>query len=110
MEARAVAKYVRTTPRKVRLVADIVRGKKVGDALHVLSFTPKAGAKLVSKVIKSAVANAVQKKGIDVDTLFIKSILIDGGPSLKRIRPRPMGRANRVLKRTSHITVVLEES
>jgi large subunit ribosomal protein L22 len=109
MEARAVAKYVRTAPRKVRLVADIVRGKKVEDALHLLSFTPKAGAKLVSKVIKSAVANAVQKKGIDVDTLLVKSILIDGGPSLKRIRPRPMGRANRVLKRTSHITVVLEE-
>jgi large subunit ribosomal protein L22 len=109
MEARAVAKYVRTAPRKVRLVADIVRGKKVEDALHLLSFTPKAGAKLVSKVIKSAVANAVQKKGIDVDTLLVKSIFIDGGPSLKRIRPRPMGRANRVLKRTSHITVVLEE-
>jgi large subunit ribosomal protein L22 len=110
MEARAVAKYIRTTPRKVRLVADIIRGKKVEDALHTLAFTPKAGAKVVTKVIKSAVANAVQKKGIDVDTLFVKKILIDGGPSLKRIRPRPMGRANRVLKRTSHITVILEES
>ncbi|HUT85148.1 MAG TPA: 50S ribosomal protein L22 [Thermodesulfobacteriota bacterium] len=110
MEARAVVKYVRTAPRKVRLVADIVRGKKVEDALHLLSFTPKAGAKIVTKVIKSAVANAVQKKAIDVDTLFVKSILIDGGPSLKRIRPRPMGRANKILKRTSHITVILEES
>jgi large subunit ribosomal protein L22 len=110
LEARAVAKYVRTAPRKVRLVADIVRGKKVEEALHILAFTPKSGAKVVTKVIKSAVANAVQKKGIDVDTLFVKRIMVDGGPSLKRIRPRPMGRANRILKRTSHITVVLEES
>ena len=110
MEARAVTKYVRTSPRKVRLVADLIRGKKVEEALNVLAFTPKVGAKLITKVIKSAVANAEQKKGIDVDTLFVKRILIDGGPSLKRIRPRPMGRANPVLKRTSHITVVLEET
>ena len=110
MEARAVTKYVRTSPRKVRLVADLIRGKKVEEALNVLAFTPKVGAKLITKVIKSAVANAEQKKGIDVDTLFVKRILIDGGPSLKRIRPRPMGRANPVLKRTSHITVILEET
>lgn len=110
MEVRAVAKYVRCAPRKIRLVADMIRGKKVEEALNCLAFTQKEGAELLSKVIKSAVANATQKKGIDIDTLLVKSVFVDGGPSLKRIRPRPMGRANRILKRTGHITVILEEA
>ena len=109
MEIRAVAKYVRRSPRKVRLVTDLIRGKRVGEALYILDFVQKAAVRDVKKVLKSAVANASQREGIDVDTLVVKNIYVDQGPTLKRIRPRAMGRATRILKRTSHITVVLEE-
>jgi large subunit ribosomal protein L22 len=110
MEARAVAKYLRISPRKVRLNADLIRGKRVEDALNLLSHTPKAGAKVVSKVVQSALANAGQDKSIDVDTLFVKTIFVNQGPTLKRFRPKPMGRAGRIRKRTCHITVVLSEA
>lgn len=110
MEARAVAKYLRISPRKVRLNADLVRGKKVEDALNLLSHTPKAGAKLVSKVVQSALANAGQDKSIDVDTLFVKTVFVNQGPTLKRFRPMPMGRAGKIRKRTCHITVILSEA
>ena len=107
METKAVGKYIRISPQKARLVADTVRGMNVDQAITTLKFTPKKGAKILRKVIESAVANATQ---VDVDNLFIKKIAIDGGPSLKRIRPRAMGRATRIIKRTSHITVVLDEA
>jgi large subunit ribosomal protein L22 len=109
MEAQAVAKFLRLSPRKVRLSADLIRGKQVEEAINILLQTPKRGAKAVTKVVRSALANARQNKSIDVDTLFIKTIFINQGPTLKRFRARPMGRAGRIRKRTCHITVVLSE-
>jgi len=109
MEVRAVGKYLRGSPYKVRLIADLVRGKKVDEALTILKFLPKKSGRLINKTLRSAVANAENTHTIDVDTLFIKSILVDEGPKLKRWRPRAMGRATRILKRTSHITMVLAE-
>jgi len=109
MEAKALAKFIRISPQKARLVADTVRGKSVETALNTLRFMPKKGARIVRQVIESAVANAGQNESIDVDSLYVKKINIDGGPMLKRIRPRAMGRAGRILKRTSHICVVLDE-
>jgi large subunit ribosomal protein L22 len=110
MEARAVGKYIRISPQKVRLVADVVRGMDVDKAITTLKFMPKKGAKILRQVIESAVANATQDDQVDVDNLFVKKIAIDGGPSLKRIRPRAMGRATKIIKRTSHIMVVLDEA
>ena len=105
MEVTARARYVRVSPRKARLVTDLVRGKKVEEALNILAFTKKT----LTKVINSAVANAQQNKQMDVDTLMVKRISVDGGPTLKRYIPRAMGRATMVRKRTSHVTVVLDE-
>lgn len=109
MEVRAVSKYLRISPSKARLVADLVRSKNVGDALTILKFTPKKGARLLSKTLRSAMANAENTKSMDMDGLYVKEIYVDEGPRLKRWRPRAMGRATRILKRTSHITVVLGE-
>ena len=109
MEVRAVGKYLRVSPYKVRLIADMVRGKKVEEALTILKFLPKKSGRLINKTLRSAVANAENTQTIDVDTLVIKTILVDEGPKLKRWRPRAMGRATRILKRTSHITMVLAE-
>ena len=109
MEVRAVGKYLRISPYKARLVADMVRGKPVDEALTVLKFTVKKGSRLINKTLRSAVANAENTHMIDVDNLFVKTILIDDGPRLKRFRPRAMGRATSILKRMSHITVVLAE-
>ena len=109
MEVRAVGKYLRVSPYKVRLIADMVRGKKVEEALTILKFLPKKSGRLINKTLRSAVANAENTQTIDVDTLVIKTILVDEGPKLKRWRPRAMGRATRILKRTSHITMVLTE-
>lgn len=110
MEARAVARYVRISPQKAGLIMDEVRGKKVDEAIQMLSFSPKKGARVLKKLINSAVANAGANKEIDVDTLFIKRIYADQGPVLKRFRPRAMGRATRIRKRTSHLTVILDEA
>ena len=110
MEAKAVARYIRMSPRKARYVADLIRGKKVEDALDVLAFTPRRASNTVSRLLKSAIANAGQNESIDVDTLYVKKIFVDEGPMLKRFRPRAMGRAARIRKRTSHITVILDES
>jgi len=110
METKAVAKYIRISPQKTRLVADVVRGMDVETALTTLRFMPKKAARILRKVIESAVANADQMETIDIDSLYIKSIQINGGPSLKRFRPRAMGRATRIIKRTSHITVVVDEA
>lgn len=109
-EARAILKFVRVSPRKARLVVDLVRGKKVSDALSVLAFTRKKSSKMVYDLVKSAVANAESSKNMDPDNLYISKIFVDGGPTLKRFRPRAMGRATKILKRTSHITVVLKEA
>jgi large subunit ribosomal protein L22 len=110
MEARAVARYVKISPQKAGLIMDEVRGKKVEEALRVLSFSPKRGARLLKKLIDSAVANAEANKEIDVDTLFIKRLYADQGPVMKRFQPRAMGRATRIRKRTSHLTVILDEA
>jgi large subunit ribosomal protein L22 len=110
MESKAIAKYIRISPTKARLVAELIRGKRVDDALTLLKFVPKKGARLMSKVLHSALTNAEQNPNVDVDTLYVKKIFVDGGPTMKRWRPRAMGRANRILKRSSHITVILDEA
>jgi large subunit ribosomal protein L22 len=107
MEVRAKAKYVRMSPRKVKLVVDTLRGRAVGDALTVLRFRGKAAAKPVAKVIESAVANAEENYGLSADQLYIAEIYADEGPTLKRGRAGPRGRYKPLLKRSSHITVVL---
>ncbi len=109
MEAKAIAKYVRISPQKARLVVDLVRGKKVGEAQKILLFTRKTAAGIVGKVLKSALANATQNPNIDEKILYVKEIFVDQGPSLKRWRARAQGRAAGIKKRTSHITVILDE-
>lgn len=109
MEAKAIARYVRMSPQKVRLVIDLIRGKDVEEARQTLTFIRKAAALPVRKVLESAVANAEQNKNIDKDILYVKKICVDQGPSLKRWRARAQGRAFSIRKRTSHITVVLDE-
>ena len=109
MEVRAVVKYVRISPRKVRKLVDAVKGKPVETALDTLKFMPMKAAGLVEKVVRSAVANADQNPDIDVDTLIVRNIVADQGPTLKRFKARARGRGTRILKRTSHITVVLSE-
>ena len=109
MEVRAVVKYVRISPRKVRKLVDAVKGKPVESALDTLKFMPMKAAGLVEKVVRSAVANADQNPDIDVDTLIVRNIIADQGPTLKRFKARARGRGTRILKRTSHITVVLSE-
>lgn len=106
----AVAKYIRITPRKVRFVVDAIRGKSVREALAILQFVPNSASMTVAKLIKSAAANAENNHRMDPDTLEVMHVHVDEGPSLKRISPRAMGRAYRILKRTSHITVGLAES
>ena len=109
METRAVAKFVRISPRKARLVMDQIRGKKVGDALSLLAFSQRRGARIIKKLVDSAVSNAEQRTKVDVDALVIKRLFADEGPTLKRWRPRALGRATRIRKRTSHLTVILED-
>ena len=109
MESKAVAKYVRIAPRKVRVVMDLIRGKNVAEAFAILKFTPKGGAYVVEKVLKSAVANAENNFDMDVDKLYVKTAFVDQGPTLKRIHPRSRGQAFKILKRTSHVTVIVDE-
>jgi large subunit ribosomal protein L22 len=109
MEAKAVLRGTRVSPQKARLVADLVRGRDAGEAINNLRFMPKKAARIIRKLLESAVANASQNEAIDIDTLYVKTIFVDGGTTLKRIRPRAMGRASRILKRSSHITVILDE-
>jgi len=109
-EAKAVQRHLRKAPRKLRLIVDLVRGEKVDKAIKALEFTKKAAAADVSKVIRSAAANArdkFQEERLDDDLLYIKEIYVDEGVTLKRIQPAPMGRAHRINKRSSHITVVV---
>ncbi|MGA1874387.1 MAG: 50S ribosomal protein L22 [bacterium] len=110
MKVKAVAKYLPTTSRKAKLVVDLVRGKDLGDALNILKFTPRAASGLVEKLLRSALANAKQNSEIqDIDKLYISEIYATQGPTLKRFQPRARGRAFRIKKRTSHVSVVLEE-
>ena len=112
MEARAVSKYIRMSPRKVRRVANLIRGKNVGEAINILNFTMKAASLPIEKTIRSAVSNMLNLEGsskVDPDDLFIKEIKIDAGMTLKRFRAASMGRAVRIRKRTSHITVTVAE-
>ncbi len=104
-EVKAIHKYAKGSAFKVRLVADQIRNKPVEEALNILSFSNKGAAKLVKKVLNSAISNAEHNDGLDIDELKVSSICIDEGSTMKRIRPRAKGRANRILKRTSHITV-----
>ncbi len=106
MEASATLRYLKASPQKVRLVADLVRGKKVDEALHILRFTKRSCAKDLEKLLRSAVANAENKEaGADVDELVVSKIYVNEGPREKRVQPAPMGRAYQIQKRKSHITV-----
>ncbi len=109
MEWVSNLRFVHISPRRARLVADLVRGKKVGHAMALLQFTPKKGATLIRKVLQSAIANATRSHGVDEDKLYVSKITVDGGPIMKRWIPRAMGRASRVRKRTSHIHIALED-
>ncbi len=109
MEVRAKLRFVRVSPRKARLVADLIRGKGSEEAINILTFTKKAPSKILIKLLKSAIANATQKKTIDIDRLYVKKIAVDQGPTMKRFQPRAMGRATTIRKRSSHITLVLDE-
>jgi large subunit ribosomal protein L22 len=109
MQAKAVARTVRIAPRKVRLVVDLIRGKQVGEAVAILKHTPKAASPIVEKVLKSAVANAEHNYDMDVNNLLVSEAYVDEGPTMKRFRPRAQGRASQILKRTSHITIVVSE-
>lgn len=109
METQAVLRGARLSAQKGRLIADMIRGKSVAEALDILTFSPKKGADLVKKVLESAIANAEHNNGADVDELNVTTVFVDEGMTMKRIRPRAKGRADRILKRTSHITVKVAE-
>ncbi|MCL1915411.1 MAG: 50S ribosomal protein L22 [Desulfovibrionaceae bacterium] len=106
MEAKAIARYIRISPRKAQLVARNVNGRTVEEAMNILKFTPNKAAGIIYKVMRSALANAEQA-GSDVDALVVREVTVNKGPTLKRFMPRSQGRANTILKRTSHITVIL---
>ncbi|MRH44839.1 50S ribosomal protein L22 [Aquibacillus halophilus] len=109
MQAKAVAKSVRIAPRKVRLVVDLIRGKNVGEAVSILKHTQRGASPVVEKVLNSAVANAEHNYEMSPDNLYVSEVFVDEGATLKRFRPRAMGRASQINKRTSHITVVVSE-
>ena len=112
MEARARSKYIRQSPRKVRQIADLVRGKSIPEALNILHFSRKKASKFIEKTVRSAVSNLINSEGgsgVSPEDLFIKEIYVDPGPMWKRIRPAPMGRATFLGKRTSHLSVVVAE-
>lgn len=109
MEVTSKLRYLQASPQKVRLVVDQIRGKEVQEAVNLLQLSPKSAARHVQKCLKSAIANAEQREeGVDVDRLYVKEAFVDGGPVLKRLRAAPMGRAHRILKRQSHITIKLD--
>jgi large subunit ribosomal protein L22 len=109
MQAVAKPRHARISPQKCRLVADTVRGRKVGNALALLRFQPKKGAELVLKVLESAIANAEHNLGADIDALKVSAIMVDEAPTLKRFAARAKGRGNRIIKRNSHITVQVSD-
>ncbi|WP_124058155.1 50S ribosomal protein L22 [Vaginisenegalia massiliensis] len=107
--AKAVAKTVRIAPRKVRLVVDLIRGKKIGEAISILKFTPNASASVVEKVLMSAIANAEHNYDLDLENLYVSEAFVNEGPTMKRFTPRAKGSASPINKRTSHITIVVSE-
>ena len=109
MEAKAIAKYVRMSPRKARLVANLIKGKDIQEAEAILRYTPNKAAKVIQKVLLSATANAENNLELDRENLVVISAIIDQGPYIKRIKPRAQGRADRMVHRTSHVTVVVAE-
>jgi len=109
MDTQAILKYQRISAQKCRLVADAVRGLRVGKALEFLNFNNKKASKMILKVLESAVANAENNNSLDIDDLIIKNILVDEGPTAKRHMPRARGRVNQILKRSSHITVIVSD-
>ena len=109
MEARAIAKYVRMSPMKVGVVLDLIRGKNVNEAFAILQYTPTEAAVVINKVLKSAVANAENNHDLNVENLYVAETFVGAGPTLKRFRPMDHGKAFRINKRTSHITVVVKE-
>ncbi|OEH93193.1 50S ribosomal protein L22 [Bacillus solimangrovi] len=109
MQAKASAKTVRIAPRKARLVIDLIRGKQVGEAVAILRHTPRAASPIIEKILKSAIANAEHNYEMEADSLVVTDAYVNEGPTLKRFRPRAMGRASQINKRTSHITLVLTE-
>ena len=108
-EARATLKYARISSRKVKIVADLIRGKSADEALAIVKFTPKASSEIIEKLLKSAIANAENNHGLSHQKLYVSEIFANQGPTLKRIRPAAKGSAVRIRKRTSHITIVLKE-
>jgi large subunit ribosomal protein L22 len=110
MEIVAKANMMRISPRKVRLVGELIKKRNVNEAMGILLYTPKKGAFILKKLLDSAIGNARQKKYVDVDNLYVKNVVVDGGAVMKRSLPRAMGRTTRVRKRTSHITLILDES
>ncbi|WP_424769158.1 50S ribosomal protein L22 [Paenibacillus sp. sgz302251] len=108
-EAKAHVKFIRIAPRKAQLVADLIRGKQVGEAIAILRHTPKSASPIMEKLLNSAIANAEHNYQLDVNKLFISQAFVNQGPTMKRFRPRAMGRASRINKRTSHITLVVSE-
>ena len=109
LEAKAVLRYARISSRKVKIVADLIRGKKVDEALAIIKFTPKASSEVLEKLLKSAIANAENNHGMKHENLYIAEIYANQGPTLKRIRPAAKGSAVRIRKRTSHVTIILKE-
>ena len=109
LEAKAVLKYARISSRKVKIVADLIRGKKVDEALAIVKFTPKASSEILEKLLKSAIANAENNHGMNRGNLIVSEIYANQGPTLKRIRPAAKGSAVRIRKRTCHITIVVKE-
>ena len=109
LEARAILRYARISARKVKIVADLIRGKKVDEALAIIKFTPKASSEVLEKLLKSAISNAENNHGMSHEKLYISEIYANQGPTLKRIRPAAKGSAVRIRKRTSHITIVLRQ-
>lgn len=109
MQAKAHARSVRISARKAKLVVDLIRGKEVGEAIAILRHTPKSASPVVEKLLNSAIANAEHNYSLDVNKLFVSEVFVNQGPTMKRFRPRAMGRASRINKRTSHITLVVSE-
>src|SRR5437016_1414352 len=112
LEARAINRYINSSPRKMRLVIDLIRGKSIPEALGILHFSPKHSSKVAEKVLRSAVSNLQNKDEaahVDSDSLYIKEAFVDGGPGMKRMLPAPMGRAYRIVKRSNHLTIVVAQ-
>ena len=109
MEAKAIARHIRIAPRKIRVVIDLIRGKNIGEAYAILKFTPKVGAEVLLKVLQSAIANAENNNDMNSDKLYVAAAYVDQGPTLKRIHPRSRGQAFKILKRSSHVTIIVQE-